>query len=181
VTNNDFNEWLQYHVRAFPAVGDWLKKHPDTVEFWANPFGDVNLVDAKAATDAMAAGRIEDPRGYSKHPVVIARHAKELRRASVRQMTGPDGERTYSCPICLDEGQVGVVNPVHWKAGRFRECFVYCTCPEGDRKQNRVSSDGRRARIRPRFDHSRMFKWNLDVSMQQLRSEFEQWLAGGAF
>lgn len=172
----EFNDWLAYHVRAFPAVGDWIKKHPDTVEFWANPFEDVNLADAKAATDAMAAGKIEDPRGYSKHPIVIARYARELHRANARPVIGPNGERTFSCAVCCDDGMVAVVDPIHYRKGRLRSCSVYCTCPVGDRKQNRSNADGHRSVVRPRFDPGRMFPWNGELTVAQNQVEFEAWL-----
>ena len=173
----DFKAWLRYHVEAFPSLADWLKKNPGTVTFWEKPFSDVSLDDAKAATDEMASGELDEPNGYGKHPKVIAKRARQIGYGRRQSSAVVDGEQTYRCPKCLDEGFVAVVDPIHYRAGRLRPCSVLCTCCEGDRKAER-RVDGKR-RATPRFDKRRMCQWDPELSREEMQAEFDRWLRVG--
>lgn len=179
MTPTEFNTWLDYHKAAFPALGKWLKDHPETVKFWIKPFGGVSVDAAKAATDAMAAGELDEPRGFGSHPKVIAKHARELQHSEERQQFTADGEPIYNCPRCLDQGFVAVVDPVHYRAGELRACHVLCTCREGDRKAGRKYGDGHQPIFIPRFDAVKMFPWDYEIKLDEFRRDFETWLATG--
>ena len=178
MTTNDFREWYTYHCGAFPGVADWMKRHPETIKFWEMPFEHVELADAKAATREMAAGDLEEPRGFSQHAKLIARRAREIGFASKTAPQAVDGEPVFSCPTCQDAGLVAVVDPRAYRAGQFRPCSVYCTCHAGDLKQNRKFSDGHRAVVRPRFDARKMFRLDYDEKGSDQKAAFEAWLAG---
>lgn len=176
MTENDFETWLAYHRAAFPSLGDWLRKHPETLRFWELPFADVDLAHAKAATDEMASGDLDEPRGYSQHARVIAKRARQIGYGR-RQSTVIDGEKTYSCQRCLDEGYFAVVDPVHWRAGRLRPCHVLCICTAGDRKAE-LRREGPR-RQTPRFDARKMFPWDEELTSAEMSGDFRRWLDGG--
>ena len=162
-------EWINYHSDAFPSVGDWIVKHQEAIRFWEKPFTDVSLDDAKAATDEMASGELDEPRGYSQHPKVIAKRARQIGYGRRQSSAVVDGEQTYRCPKCLDEGFVAVVDPIHYRAGRLRPCSVLCTCCEGDRKAER-RVDGKR-RATPRYDKRRMCQWDPELSREEMQAE----------
>lgn len=178
MTSNDFDAWIKYHSAAFPSLKDWLSRHADTIPFWERPFADVDLRDAKAATDEMAAGTLDEPRGYGQHARVIAARARQIGSARAAATRVVDGQRVYGCPLCLDEGYVAVVDPIHWRAGRFRDCAVLCTCGEGDRRANARLSSGHR-RQTPRYDARRMHAIDRELTIGQQRAEFQRWLDGG--
>ena len=100
MTSNDFNDWLKYHTEAFPGVGEWLKKHPKTIQFWEMPFEHVELADAKAASREMVMGDLEEPKGFGYHAKVIARRAREIGFARKAIPQAVDGEAVYGCPTC---------------------------------------------------------------------------------
>ena len=112
MTSNDFAEWARYHGEAFPSLADWLEKHPETVKFWVKAMDAVDVRDAKTATDEMASGRLDEPKGFGQHPKVIAARARQIGASRAASLRVVDGERVYDCPLCLDEGFVPVVDPV---------------------------------------------------------------------
>lgn len=179
MTSNDFAEWARYHGDAFPSLADWLEKHPETLKFWAKALDGVDVRDAKTATDEMASGRLDEPKGFGQHPKVIAARARQIGASRAASLRVVDGERVYDCPLCLDEGFVPVVDPVHFRRGTFRACFVFCTCAIGDRRaEARPTGSGKR-RETPRFDKRRMFAIDRESPDSQQRAEFAAWLGGG--
>lgn len=178
MTSNDFEAWIAYHSAAFPTIGDWLRKHPETVRFWEKAFDGIDLRDAKAATDEMASGKLDEPKGYSSHPRVISKRARELAFSRGGQQV-IDGQRVFGCGLCADSGYVPVVDPVHYRNGTFLACYVLCTCGTGDQRAHARPSGGGKPRQTPRFDKSRMFALDLERPESELRESFRQWLGGG--
>lgn len=179
MTKNDFDSWMKYHTAAFPSVGDWLKKHPETIRFWEMALADASVQDAKAATDEMVSGTLEEPKGYTSHPRSIAKRAREIslgRKSSLRVV---DGEPVYGCSLCLDEGYVPVVDPVHFRDGTFRPCYVLCTCSTGNRKANHRPDGSGKRRETPRYDRAKMFALDPELTGAQLKRDFQSWLNGG--
>ncbi len=179
MTSNDFQTWVDYHSAAFPAVADWLRKHPETVKFWAKALDGAELRDAKAATDEMATGTLEEPKGYGQHPRVITKRAREIGSARSGGLRVVDGQPVYGCPLCHDDGFVPVVDPIHFRNGTFRPCYVICTCHAGDqRAYARPTGSGKR-RETPRYDKRRMFAIDPESRESGQRAAFTAWLDGG--
>jgi hypothetical protein len=172
-------DWIRYHSDAFPSVGDWIGKHPETVKFWGKAFDGVDLRDAKAATDEMAAGKLDEPKGYSSHPRVISKRARELGSARSSGLRVVDGQRVFGCHLCQDSGYVPVVDPVHYRKGTFRECYVLCTCGMGDQRAHARPIGGGKIRETPRYDKSQMLAMDLEIPQSELKQDFERWLGGG--
>lgn len=179
MTNNDFTSWIEYHSAAFPALGDWLRKHPETLKFWAKALDGASIQDARTATDEMAAGDLEEPKGYGQHSRVIAKRARELSLARSASLRVVDGEPVYGCLLCLDEGYVAVVDPVHFRRGTFRPCYVLCTCATGERKANQRPAGSGQRRETPRYDRAKMFALDPEMTDAQNRQDFAAWLGGG--
>jgi len=179
MTTNDFDSWLNYHSAAFPSVGDWIKKHPETVRFWEMAMAEASVQDAKAATDEMVSGVLDEPKGYGQHPRVIARRARELALARKSSLRVVNGQPVFSCSLCHDEGYVPVVDPVHYRNGTFRPCYVFCTCSAGDSRASRRPTGGGKRRETPRYDRRRMFALDPEKTGSELKVEFRAWLSGG--
>lgn len=177
MTSNDFRDWYAYHSKAFPGVADWIRKHPDTLQFWELPFAGVDLADAKQATKEMATGDLEEPRGFGQHAKTIAKRAREIGFNRQDKTQAVDGQQVYSCATCFDEGLVAVVDPRYWRDGTYRACSTYCTCQSGDRKQNRKFLDGHKAIQRPRFDKQKMFRIDYELLAEESRAQFVAWMA----
>ena len=142
---SEFELWLDHHMATYPSLKTWLAGNTGTAARWARALEDVSLTEAKLATDAMMSGDLEKPRGWSDHPPVIRKWARQretvLKRA--KSMTFIDGNLVYDCPLCSDTGLVSILHPkmtrdIH-EGKRTRErpgdrlrCAVACSCGAGD-------------------------------------------------
>lgn len=176
MTDSEFGRWLMTHKQAFPGVGDWLRKNPDTVRHWQAAMADVDLDAAEQATAEMLRGDIDSPRGYSDHVRAVRQRAKEIRFADreERRPTRIDGQDTYSCHLCRDSGYVLVLDAgqggqqlLEWARGdrsqprpAAKTSLVACTCPTGDAQQQQLRN--RRKPLKPReidrYDATRHFR-----------------------
>ena len=167
MTRTQFDSWLAYHRAAFTGLSAWIAKLPEpgreregephrvaVLAVWYAVLRDLDEADCRAATDRMAAGQVEEPKGYDRHKTVIAQEARRL--ASERTRRGPAagtqprwsaGEPTYECAECLDGGVVPIWHPASIEAacrrldGQDRGCLgepftlyeaaARCTCRAG--------------------------------------------------
>lgn len=174
---SEFGEWLKYHTAAFTSVGSWLGKMPeegtestpsraDVVERWFAALRSIDLVDAKAATDELFAGREAEPRGFDRHPAAVAAIAVQLRRRRApRRDPEPrriDGQAAYRCLLCRDTGVVdcwapesmraahrAVKGDAEWTGDTIYAVAVACSCDAGDRFARNSE---------PRYDAKRWLK-----------------------
>lgn len=158
MTNPDFQDWLSFHRATFTGFSAWLAKLPedapegeptrrDVLRSWWFVLRGCELADCRAATGAMAAGRIEEPKGYDRHKTIIRQYADKLaaerrRRATVPQPRYYDGEAAVKCPLCRDIGLIWIYHPETTQAaldGRLdREPTIYrsaakCDCEASQR------------------------------------------------
>lgn len=133
MTREEFREWLSHHRAAFTGLSAWIAKLPepgrqregeptraDVLAAWYAVLRHCELSDAREATDRMAAGQIEEPRGWDRHKTTIAQEARRLaaernRHRSTGAGTRPryaEGEPTYRCRECLDSGVIPIWHPV---------------------------------------------------------------------
>ncbi len=114
---NEFKSWWSSHRAVFPEMNTWLGKVPredqqGTVLAWQRAMEDISLEDAEAATQAMLRGDIKKPFQCSDHPAAIIGYARQLRNNRVGHSEPirrwHDGEETYRCPICRDDGLLSV-------------------------------------------------------------------------
>jgi len=130
MTKQEFLEWFQYHVTAFPSCRSWLKKFPKGSEHdppakfgdeptqrailsnWYKTLEKSTIEDAKKASDTLAASD-EDFNSFDRIPGKILGIANRLRRD--RKFIEPkpnDGrEARYNCWRCQDTGFVPIVPP----------------------------------------------------------------------
>jgi hypothetical protein len=158
MTFDEFNEWFSYHASCFVSMQSWLDKvtkgegAPSTRDIkrrWLSVLQNIELADAKKASDKMLSGEEEEPnyRGssnFSKHPAAVRRIAQRLRGdrdPARRRERFVDGERVYSCLRCRDDGVVWCWHPESMRAAKkgtlgqpftVCSCAVRCTCREGD-------------------------------------------------
>lgn len=88
--NAQFDEWLDYHLNAFPDMRRWLgsiENPSETLALWQSALHDCELRHAKQATSAMIAGDVDAPAAYERErlPAIIRKHIKQLRTAESQQ------------------------------------------------------------------------------------------------
>ena len=147
----EFDQWWDYHSDAFGNLAEWFAKRPEkgrrTMAQWGRTLSRVSLDDAKAATDAMHAGDLEEPRGFDRHPAAIRRAAVKMRTARARERdrrrSFVDGEEVFRCPQCQDDGRLIVWHYVAMAAadprtsetfgdrGTVASMLVACDCDAG--------------------------------------------------
>lgn len=154
MTQTEFQEWLKYHRSRYTGLSKFISGLPkvstseveptrdDVMAAWYYALKDVELEDATAATDAMHRGDYAEPKGWDRHPSAIraiATNGKETR--SYKPARFIDGEQTFSCPHCMDQGWITVWHPKSMNAaivgtlgqpGTVTTCAVACTCKAGD-------------------------------------------------
>jgi len=132
MTREEFREWLAHHRAAFTGLSVWINRIPepgkqregepsraDVLAAWYAAMRDCDPADARAATDRMAAGQLEEPKGWDRHKTAIAQEARRLaaernRHRSAGAGTRPryaEGEPTYRCAECLDSGVIPIWHP----------------------------------------------------------------------
>lgn len=165
MTWDEFQEWLVYHASGFTGLHSWLSKMPenravarseseptqhDVLQRWYRCLDDVDLKDAKRASDSLLSGDEAEPRGYDKHPAAVAAIARRLHgsRPSGAREEGPrfiHGEEVVTCLLCRDWGRFSVWHPESMKRVAAEGlnpphyvCAVSCTCPAGRRYRKRI-------------------------------------------
>lgn len=156
MTRDEFQKWFRHHCSRFTGIRAWLDKTtrgvgaPDEAEIlraWYGTLCKVELTAAKAASDSMHSGEVDEPKGFDRHPAAIRKAAGTLGGASDgpldRVRYDNDGNRTYGCLVCLDDGWVICWHPVSMKAAkaeRLGELFtlyttaVCCDCSAGQER-----------------------------------------------
>lgn len=120
MNSNEFRDWMNYHIAAFPNVGAWFNDKdqvPDprqTQQHWYNALRFVALDAAKKATDEMSANEDLIPQGRADHARRIKRIAAEIasQEYNERKHQKVDGEEVFSCNLCQDTGFVSVYSTV---------------------------------------------------------------------
>lgn len=195
MTADEFTIWLKHHRAAYPGISAWLGRidkaargdddirATDVLKRWRNVLNDVSLADARAASDAMARGDLEEPRSFDSH-------AKAIRRAAIGAVSertiAPEkpryvnGEQVFNCGLCLDGGLLIVFHPKTMKAARdglLEEspkytCGVACTCERGDRWHK--PAQGRREKHKTmRFDERIMVPCDYRPTAEDCRRLLE--------
>jgi hypothetical protein len=199
MTDREFTEWYAHHRASFPGIDRWLTKldkdaqhdddmrSADVLRRWRACLRDVDQADAKAATDAMMRGDLDEPRSWDSHPKAIRRAAigRRADRKIAAHGGGPTKYRTdengetvavYHCPECLDDGLILVWHPTSMEAmregtfGRPRtvyQCGVRCPCDIGRSRWKGVPVE---------FDASRMVRCQYHPTPEDiaaLRSHIE--------
>lgn len=196
MTQDTFQEWLDYHCCAFPGVTAWLAKHTPgnasderkPAAHWMRALEDVSLSDAKRATDAMLAGDLDEPKGYSAHPRTIRRWCRTIAGGERRVGQEPeyvDGERVHRCQECQDNGTIPILHPDTITEARqtgdvqaFMACVVACRCSAGEkwsRSLRKANGDERDALpvIQPH-----MFRVSGAIVSDEEKQRFWEWFEG---
>lgn len=139
MTEPEFREWLKHHFARFTAAAGWLGRFPtmqrhegdptqrSVIEAWRFTLSDVNLEDAKRASDALASGdeSFSEKTGFDHHPKDVRRISRgRSGDRSAAAKTGMrlrrfEGEPTYRCHHCRDEGFRIVVHDMTVHAARM--------------------------------------------------------------
>lgn len=138
MTDPQFANFLQAHFGNFPAVASWLNKFPrqsqrdfdvtqkQVMDAWRKTLRDVSLEDAIAASDALASGdeTFSEKAGFDHHPRDIRRICRTASggRSAETKSAGYirrfEGEPTFRCPKCKDEGFRFAIHPQSVNAAR---------------------------------------------------------------
>jgi hypothetical protein len=154
MTQDEYLDWFRHHLAAFPGLGGWLAKvtsaaedgmkptRKQIMERWYRALERIPLAKAKAATDAMLAGDLDEPRSFDRHPAAIRAWANgHADRAVKSRHVAPDGRETFACLDCLDTGLVTVWHSTAIQAARkgtlgeprtLYTCAMPCRCKGGD-------------------------------------------------
>ncbi|MFA7177769.1 MAG: hypothetical protein WC114_11010 [Smithellaceae bacterium] len=134
MTKAEFETWLAYHRAAFTGLSQWIAKLPDpgsrrasdgephrlaVLAAWYAAMRDCDPADARVATDRMAGGLIEEPKGWDRHKTSIAQEARRLASERNRHQSAgawrkprfAGGEPTYRCLECHDSGIIPIWHP----------------------------------------------------------------------
>jgi len=131
MTKEQFREWFQHHVAAFPSCRSWLKKYPkdrdanapvsfgaeptqrEIVAEWFRTLEKVNYEDAIRATDQLAQSDEDFSFSYERAAAKVRSIATGFGR--VRKFCEPKrfdpNTPTFKCHYCQDSGKVPVVCP----------------------------------------------------------------------
>lgn len=156
MTYEEFRDWLSYHAAKFPGLLRWLAGFPqeatdqapsqsDVMAAWYRSLKKCDATSAKEATDQLGSDEYPEPRGWERHPIVVANICRGDRRQQAR--TEPrlrpiprvvDGHSVYRCQVCRDTGAITVWHPRTMQAsrdgtlrreagiGRLYTCSVAC-------------------------------------------------------
>jgi hypothetical protein len=147
----EFNEWLQKHQKAYPALADWFSALPDqkgTLSIWFDAMRWLEKAHADEATMRMIRGVEPLVKFTNWHdtPRFVADHAEAIKRESRprKRFTLPhvDGEPTFACGECCDSGIVDVFHGADVKAvmkQRFNGDLLHrsaraCTCDAANKR-----------------------------------------------
>jgi hypothetical protein len=166
MNHDEFRIWMKHHATCFTAVGVHLMKFPETARSeseisrrdvlaaWEKVLANVALVEAIAATDALASGEESfSDKGFDCHPRDVRRIAMQSRGERHREKNADrlrriiDGHETVACSLCNDEGVRFCVHPrsiEDFQRGRLRHkvhrpdgsmplytCSRACVCEAG--------------------------------------------------
>lgn len=185
MNRQEFDRFLREHTRRFPALTDWFSEHPDSADSWfADAFADLSLADCLEASRMVFNGEEERPTGWSDHPRVIRRVARQLAAWSAVPAAADESGR-FRCPVCQDSGTVSVANPKILSRirrgediprSRITSAAVACTCEAGRRwAEPPAVRHGRKYQPLPLFDAERMFRMGWDLSESEHRDLLD-WL-----
>ncbi len=123
MTRDEFDNWLDgVHAGCFPGVAGWLRKmdaseRAAVLAEWFNVLRFHPLPECEQASRELW-NQESEPKGFGKHPIIISRmlrkkkHEREHAAAKKERWQPPvDGEPTYKCLECRDEGIVQCFHP----------------------------------------------------------------------
>jgi hypothetical protein len=159
VIANEVKLWIAHHSRLFPSWGEWYV-HQDAeglaamLAAWTKAFRNVELRDAKEASELMVAGQTERAYRPEDHvgSIITAARVIHSERCESQRPRWIGGEPTYACPLCHDGGTVQIWHGKTLQAARRGDerlpslvTSICCNCPAGDRQArglNRRDPDG---------------------------------------
>lgn len=149
MTREEFVRFFKVHRSRFSGVQKWLSAFPvepiaddelagmpsqrEILAAWFDTLSDCRFVDVLTASRAMAAGELEEPKGYDRHPAALRTEARRHETAALATVAARKvihGEPVFVCPTCEDLGTISVVDGEYTAA-------VACTCNSGDRWRTR--------------------------------------------
>lgn len=168
MTDPEFKDWLKKHRSCFTGLNTWFGKLPkpgrehegepnyqDVFKRWYGALRDVDYADAVAATEAMFAGKFDEPKGFDRHPAAIRTYALQLRDGRNEDAAGVprryvDGRMAFRCAACEDEGFVPVWHPETVRKVADANEFTHplynavapCYCEMGKRRQRCFPHEG---------------------------------------
>ena len=184
----EFQLWIDHHRTAFTGFSEWLSRHPDRLSLlgiWQRLLRNVELADAKAATEALLSGEEPEPMGYDRHVRSVLSYAKNHRTIRLAEAAHePSYRDAVSCLTCKDSGVVvvwgiksmeAVVRGNFGLSGTLYETGVPCICKAGDMLARRDAARLGVPEYRLRYNPSLMLiaSWILtDMDGQAKLREF---------
>ena len=126
MTPDEYDAWFDHHRACFPRIEKWfgdipVQIRPATEAAWLKVLSRTSLQDAKDASDEFFAGGDIATRYFDRHPQAIAAIARRLKAARLSARRYVDGQKTFRCLRCEDDGRI-------WE----REYFDACDCEAGE-------------------------------------------------
>lgn len=137
MTDPEFKNFISAHLSNFPACLSWLSKFPkeprgeldvtqrQVMDSWRRTLRDVALEDAIAASDALASGSetFSEKAGFDHHPrdirrICLGRSSERISKAKTSRRLHLQGEETYRCPHCHDQGYRTIIHEQSISAAR---------------------------------------------------------------
>jgi hypothetical protein len=103
---SDTKLWVEYHSELCRYWGDWVKAMPKggkniNIALWQKMFTNIDLADAKQASDDMITGVIEQPYNVEEHAKAVKAGADAIRHARNNDISEYD--RASSKPTNVSE------------------------------------------------------------------------------
>lgn len=166
---SQFNEWLQKHQKAYPALVDWFAALPDqkgTLAIWLDVLSGVSPEHAREATMRMIRGTEplvkfnnwhDTPRFITEHATILKRDERPRERFVAREI---DGMTVYRCRDCFDSGIIEVFHGHdvrRVRAGKFGGKVIHraaraCTCDLARERYRSMIASGDLKQFNPQGD-----------------------------
>lgn len=122
----EFETWMNEHAASFSSVKNHFDKLNDEgrragAKAWFAVLGGIDLDVARKATQALFTGK-DRPRFVDDHPSAVLEASKKIRTERKEAGKYVDGQRTYRCVQCRDNGVItlGWMDPAklpsRWRA-----------------------------------------------------------------
>lgn len=196
MTRDEFGLWYKTHRASFPEIDSWMGKQGNREEVlatWRNTLRDVEFSDACCVSTDMGTGDLPGPKMYGDTARDVRRAAKERNRPVVlpRRRT-IDGEITYACRLCFDDGWVLCWHPATIKQLRkdgeltdaFKpyRCVVACSCVVGEKRLGQKwATELRKGNMNPpRYDARDWCRVDDWKRFEQQKADLVAWYRGTA-
>jgi len=137
MNNQEFNDWLQYHMTCIPSVRTWLNNQEDmkgVLRLWEEVLVNCSFKACTAASVAILEGKVKRPFAEETPATVRIWASDEDSQAKLQESKHFDeSHNPVVCGLCRNSGVVSVYAGQKSRDGYRYGGAVACKCSLGDR------------------------------------------------